>query len=164
MATEGRPQRPFPRLLAVLAAGALAARILGPNIEDRVSWVAAAGAETTARTSRRPLLYNFTADWCAPCKRLERDLFADARRAEWLSRRFVPVRVVDREREDGRNPPEVEALKARYGVDAFPTLVVVGADGAVLARQEGYGGTARELAHLLDQAADKAEKARSQKP
>jgi thiol-disulfide isomerase/thioredoxin len=159
MATEARPQRPFPRRLAALAALALAARILGPSVEDRVSWVAAAGAEETSRVSGRPVFYNFTAEWCGPCKRLERDLFADARRADWLGRRFVPVRVVDREREDGRNPPEVEALKTRYGVDAFPTLVVVGADGAVLARQEGYGGTVRELARTLEQAAAKADHA-----
>ena len=156
MATELRPQRPFPKVLAAAAALALAARLFGPSVQDRVKWVALAASEDLARSSRRPVLYNFTADWCGPCKRLERDYFADASSARWLGKEFVPVRVVDREREEGRNPDDVEQLQARYGVQAFPTLIVVGPDGAVLARLEGYGGGPREISRRLGEAAHKA--------
>jgi thiol:disulfide interchange protein len=156
MPTDLRPQRPFPKVLAAAAGVALAARLFGPSVQDRMKWVALAASEDAARASRRPILYNFTADWCGPCKRLERDVFADARSARWLGEQFVPVRVLDREREEGRNPDDVEQLQLRFGVQAFPTLVVVGADGAVLARLEGYAGGPREVSRQLGEAAHKA--------
>ena len=126
MPTDGaRPQRRFPWILAAAAAVSLGARMLGPSVQNRVSWVPLAEASALARQDR-PILYNFTAEWCGPCKRLEREVFAAPFWASSLSRRYVPVQVVDREREDGHNPPEVEALQERFEVGAFPTLVVAG--------------------------------------
>jgi thiol:disulfide interchange protein len=140
MPTEAaRPQRRFPWVLAAAAAAALGARLLGPAVQDRVDWVPAEQAAALA-SDERPLFYNFTAEWCAPCRVLERDVFANPARARTLSRSYVPVRVLDRQREDGANPPAVEALEERFAVGAFPTLVVARPDGTVLARLEGYQG------------------------
>jgi thiol:disulfide interchange protein len=140
MRTDGaRPQRRFPWVLAAAAAVALGARLMGPSVQDRVPWVPIASADALERGDR-PIFYNFTAEWCAPCKRLEREVFADPRQARMLSRKYVPVRVLDRQREDGGNPPEVEGLQERFAVSAFPTLIAARRDGTVLARLEGYQG------------------------
>lgn len=158
MPTErARPQRRFPWLLAAAAAAAMGARLASPSVQDRMAWVPASQAAALA-SAERPLLYNFTAEWCGPCKRLERDAFSDPRWALSLSRRYVPVRVVDREREDGANAPDVEELQRRYGVSAFPTLVVARADGTLLAKEDGYQGAGRlrdflSAAHAAAQAA-----------
>ena len=136
MPTEARPQRRLPRLLAVAAVLAAAARLAAPSVHDRVSWMPM--EEATA--SGRPIFYNFTAEWCAPCKRLEREYFANPRWAQRLQKSFAPVRVVDREREDGANPPGVDALQKKFGVDSFPTLVVARPDGSIVAKQAGYAG------------------------
>ena len=139
MRTEAaRPQRGLPRLLWVLAVAALAARLLAPDVRDRMAWVPAAEAAALASSSGRPILYYFGAEWCAPCKLLERDVFANPYEAAGLAKRFVPVRVQDRQREDGANPPEVEALEARYDVESFPTLVVAHPDGTEAGRVVGY--------------------------
>jgi uncharacterized protein YyaL (SSP411 family) len=158
MRTDARPQRSVPWALIALAALGLGARSFGPRVSDRVEWVPLASAGELSRATGRPLLYHFSAEWCGPCKRLERDVFADPRRASWIGRQFVPVRVLDREREDGLNSDEVRRLKEQMGVDAFPTLVVARPDGTVVARHEGYGGNARQIAQVLDQALGRARK------
>jgi hypothetical protein len=77
-----------------------------------------------------------------------REVFADPASAATLERMFIPVRVMDRTQEEGRNSPEVSMLQARYRVDAFPTLVVAAADGRELGRLEGYPGRSRTIGEL----------------
>ena len=52
----------------------------------------------------------------------------------------MPALVVDRQREDGRNPPEIAELLRRYEISGFPTLVVAAADGTLIGKMEGYRG------------------------
>lgn len=75
-----------------------------------------------AQREHRPILIDFAADWCLPCKELERKTFADPRVSQELSR-FVLVRV------DCTDPDDkIEAVKARYGAETLPTVVIK--DGA----------------------------------
>jgi uncharacterized protein YyaL (SSP411 family) len=109
------------RVVLEVAAGGRPAE----DVSERVSWRPIGGEIEEARAANKPVLYDFTADWCAPCQKMKLEVFADRRSAETINQLFVPVRVLDRTREDGRNTTEVAALQARYGVEAFPTLVVV---------------------------------------
>src|SRR5512143_4374235 len=84
-------------------------------------WRAPDAALEEARATGRPLLYDFTADWCPPCRLMNEQLFDDRAVAADLDKRFVPVRVLDRQREAGRNAPWVDELQRRYRVSAFPT-------------------------------------------
>lgn len=108
-----------------------------------VRWVPLAQAKSRAAQSQKKILYEFSAAWCGPCKMMEREVFSDARLAAMINERFVPVRVVDRQAEDGANAPDVEAVQQAYRVRAFPTLVVADAAGSVVDRAEGYGGAAK---------------------
>ncbi len=74
-------------------------------------------------------LYEFYADWCTPCQRLERDVMTNQEIRQLIETNFQPLRVTDRQREDGRNEQAVTDLQKRYRVFAFPTLVCVGKDG-----------------------------------
>jgi thiol:disulfide interchange protein len=148
--------RRTPSWLLLVAGVLLVARIAASLYEarhpeeraDLVQWRPLAQAQATALATGKPILFDFTAEWCPPCRAMGRELFADKQGARRIETLFVPVRVLDRTREDGRNPYDVGVLQQRYHIEAFPTLVVVAADGRELGRVEGYPGKAATLQQL----------------
>lgn len=115
-----------------------------------VRWMNAAEAVQAARTSGKPILYDFTAEWCGPCHALDGEAWTDARIARFVNESFVPARVMDRVREEGKNPAWMDALQQNYGVNAFPTLVVAAPDGREIAKTQGYAGKQRLQAFLAE--------------
>ena len=124
-----------------------------PAGPDMVQWRSIAEGTTEGPRSGRPILYDFTAAWCPPCRALNREVFADPASAAFINQHFTPVRVLDRSREEGRNPPEVEALQERYQITGFPTLVVVHPGGDPPIVLDGYGGKAVTMGALEKAAA-----------
>jgi thioredoxin-related protein len=142
---------PFPRPLAALAVLLLAGRLTAPALSAKIQWVAVPEAPRVAESSGKPILYVFSAAWCAPCRRLEREVLQSHRYADLVNQRFVPVLVVDREREDGQNPAAVRELQDRYQVPGFPTLVVARSDGRQLGQRAGVRGGGAAVARFLEQ-------------
>jgi thiol:disulfide interchange protein len=120
-----------------------------PVFADLVKWVPLAVAPDRA-AGGKPILYYFTADWCGPCRLLRQEVFSSDERSRYLNEHFVPVIVVDRMREDGRNEPKVEELLRRYSVNAFPTLVVTGGPGTGASPQAGYPGKTKTWSFLMN--------------
>ncbi len=157
------PQSKLPRILFWLVAAALVFRIVtlvaGRGTKDEgaaglVAWRPREKAVSAARSEGKPVLYDFTAAWCVPCHRLDTEGWGDSRVASLVNGSYLPARVVDREREDGKNPAAIEELQRRYSVRAFPTLVVADADGREIAKLEGYGGK-ESLVRFLEESRGK---------
>ncbi|HLN81214.1 MAG TPA: thioredoxin family protein, partial [Thermoanaerobaculia bacterium] len=102
-----------------------------------------------ARASGKPLLYDFTAEWCGPCRMLDADGWQDPGVAALVNESYVPARVVDRMREEGKNPLWIDELQRKYDVNAFPTLVVASPDGRQIAVSQGYAGK-QKLVEFLE--------------
>jgi uncharacterized protein YyaL (SSP411 family) len=147
-------QRSVPVALFAIAALLLALRIAWSLTDDppksRVGWVSIEQGMESARATGMPILFDFTAEWCGPCHVLDKEVFADPELAGEINRRFIAIRVTDRQQEDGRNTPLVAELQRRYGVNGFPTLVFANPSGAELGRMEGYGGR-KEFQRVMEQ-------------
>jgi thiol:disulfide interchange protein len=159
------PQSKLPAILFWLVVAALAFRIVtavagrGTKETDAgaglVKWRPHEKVAAAARGEGKPVLYDFTAAWCQPCHRLDTEGWGDARVASLVNDSYLPARIVDRGREDGKNTPAIDALQQRYSVRAFPTLVVADADGREIAKVEGWAGKER-LVKFLEESRGKA--------
>ena len=143
---ERTRQRYVPLVLFAAALALIAARVTShfvgkkPPKGELVRWISAAELSTVAPTSNKPILFDFTADWCAPCHLLDEQVFRDPAIARVINERFLAVRVVDRLREEGKNTATVADLQRRYSPRGFPTVVFTDPAGNQLERMEGFSG------------------------
>jgi YHS domain-containing protein/thiol-disulfide isomerase/thioredoxin len=80
-------------------------------------------ARQVAQRDHRLLLIHFYADWCGPCRTLDRTVFPHPDVGRSISANYVPVKIdVDRNK----------ALAEQYGVTQIPTDVIADANGRVL--------------------------------
>jgi thioredoxin:protein disulfide reductase len=108
-------------VLAIVAAAMIAFRPASPAVEWRPF---ADELLADARARGRPVLIDFSADWCMPCHELDERTFThpDVVRA---TEGFVRMKV-DLTRFDS---PESQALRSRFAIAGVPTIVFLASDG-----------------------------------
>jgi len=84
------------------------------------------GLRTAAATDRL-VLADVSAIWCSSCRHFDGKVLADAAVQKLLNERFVFVRL-EYESDEGK------AFSERYGLDGFPRLIVLDAQGKLVAR------------------------------
>jgi thiol:disulfide interchange protein DsbD len=96
----------------------------------QLSWEHSEPLATQRATSEaKPLLLDFTAEWCGACKELARHTFADPTVMREASR-FVTVQVDATSDDD----PAIDQIKDKYRVVGLPTVILLGANGQERAR------------------------------
>jgi thiol:disulfide interchange protein DsbD len=83
-------------------------------------------AAAKAQAEKRPLMVDFTAEWCAACKELSKHTLSDPRvMAKAAAANFVALKV-DATNDDD---PQVDAVKGKYKVVGLPTVVIYDSTG-----------------------------------
>jgi thiol:disulfide interchange protein len=142
-----------PTLLLAAAGVLLVARIAAEihesrnpvKVKDLVGWQSP--SQASVQQTSKPILYYFSADWCVPCRELNREVLLDTEAATLIRETYVPVKVTDRQQEDGENTTDVATLIERHAVTGFPTLVVA-RGGTASMRLEGYPGRSSVITFL----------------
>jgi thiol:disulfide interchange protein len=129
----------FALLLAIVAALAPAAETI-PWIYDIDSGLAAAKREN------KPLMIDFTAGWCPPCKEMERLTFGNVS-VILRAKSFIPVRIdIDKQRQVAA---KYKALARAYGGVGVPNMLFLKSDGTTIKHAVGYYGP-EQLLSLMD--------------
>jgi thioredoxin-related protein len=106
-----------------------------------------------AKSDKKLVLLDFTgSDWCGWCIKFDKDVLSTDQFANYAKTHLELVTL-----DFPNKKPQSDALKSanaalqkKYGVDGFPTFVLLNADGKELGRQVGYapGGPEAFIAKL----------------
>src|SRR4051812_10564859 len=95
-----------PTVLIAVAALMFAARVAAEvheakqplRMRDLVGW---RSPSERLSENQKPTLYLFSADWCGPCRLMDREVFLDTKAVALIKSSYIPVKVIDRQQEDG---------------------------------------------------------------
>jgi thioredoxin:protein disulfide reductase len=97
-----------------------------------------------AKSEHKPIMIDFSADWCVPCREMEQTTFVDPMVVREAAG-FVRLRA-NLTAENSAN----QAIVKQFGVEGVPTTVFIDAHGTIRKHRVGYIGPAEFLKDLRD--------------
>lgn len=84
-----------------------------------------------AKKQHKLIFLDAYASWCGPCKLLKKYTFPNKEAGEFFNNNFINV-AIDMEKGDG------PLLSEKFGVIAYPTLIIANKDGNIVTYTQGY--------------------------
>jgi protein disulfide-isomerase len=123
-------------------------------------------AKKVAMKENKKLLVDFTgSDWCGYCIKLHKEVF-DTPEFEKFAKDYVLVELdfPKRKEQPAAEKAKNQAAQKKYGVNGFPTVIIMNTSGKVLNRAEGYSPDSGPSAYLPQLGAPAAKKPRTATP
>ena len=107
-----------------IVAGAAALAFVGASsAADKIEWGKSYDdALKAAKESKKLVMVDVYADWCGPCKQMDKVTFTDPKVVAFVKNKLIPVKV-DGDSEDGKK------FTAKFNVEVYPTFIFVDGDG-----------------------------------
>ncbi len=99
---------------------------------DAIKWLGFDEARGVAASQNKPIFVDVYADWCGPCKAMDKDVFPNDTVKSILTSRFVPAKI------NGDDPVVGDTLKKQFGIRAYPTFIVLSPAGKERKRHIGF--------------------------
>lgn len=135
-------------LVAILLLGCLGARA------DETHWLTDYNAALQqAKTSKKNVLLDFTgSDWCEACIHMEKEVLDTPQFKDYAEKHLVLMRAdfpITKQLPQ-KLADQNDKLQGEYGVNGYPTFILVDKNGNVLGQQVGYldGGPSAFIAKL----------------
>lgn len=84
-----------------------------------------------AQKENKPIFIDAYAEWCGPCKKMDREVFVISSVGDVYNAKFINVKM-DMEKGEG---PE---LAKKFGIQAYPSYLFLDSDGGMLHRSVGF--------------------------
>jgi thiol:disulfide interchange protein DsbD len=116
-------------LLALLVGGAAGCVIGGGGGESKVNWVYSLDeALSAAQSDNKPVMIDFYADWCSPCRKMDSNTYSDDVLGAFINENFVPLKVnVDKSN-----------LSGVYKIQSIPQVVFLSPEGTEIGEKKEY--------------------------
>jgi protein disulfide-isomerase len=110
-------------------------------------------AKAKAAKEEKPIFINFTGtDWCGWCIKLEKEVFSKKAFQDYAKEHLILVEVdfPKKKEQSAELKAQNKKLDKEYGVEGYPTLYLLNAEGKKLTEDIGYreGGPEAYVAHL----------------
>jgi thiol:disulfide interchange protein len=114
--------------------------------KDQISWIYDMDAGlAAAKKENKPLMIDFTAEWCPPCKEMESSTFSNPA-VVLKAKAFIVTRVdVDKQKQVAA---KYKGLPQAYGGIGIPNLLFLGSSGAEINRIIGFCDSKKMLAAM----------------
>jgi len=128
--------------LFVLAALISVSTVLTLNaLPKELQWISIMEALDVARMENKKIVLDVYTDWCGWCKRMDRDVYANAKVADYMNQKFVASKM-NPEKRGNLTYSGTEYTLAQFGqalgIRGYPATVFFNEKGEVLTMVAGY--------------------------
>ncbi len=102
-----------------------------------VTWLTdATKAQMQAKAEKKLVMLDFTgSDWCGWCIKLHKEVFSQPEFIEYANKNIVAVEVdfPSKKKLNAQQRSDNDALAKKYGIQGYPTLIILDGDGKKVA-------------------------------